>query len=1062
VSAATGHGNKHWGDADRATGFPRIPNGGHAMRRLKESFGSSSADVDVPGAHPRDSVEIVRQELSDQDSGGPDRLIHAIRALGEPPDEARLVELCCTDQVDRWRGGERIPAEAYLALHPALQGESEAAFELIYGEYILRESLGETPTAAEFTWRFPRFADRLQRQLGLHRALGAEPAELDSGSEPPLEDGESAPADDPELAGGGVEGPEVPGYRILGALGHGGMGVVYKARQLNLNRLVALKVIRAGLHAGPEVASRFRAEAEMVARFQHPNIIQIFEVGESEGVSFLALEYASGGSLQEKLAGTPQDPQAAARLLEELARVVHYAHQRGIVHRDLKPANVVLTDEGVPKVTDFGLAKLLEHDDGLTHTDAILGTPSYMAPEQVRGDSRSITPAADVYALGAILYEMLTGRPPFKGATPLSTLEQVASQEPLAPGTLQRHVARDLETICLKCLEKEPPRRYASAQDLADDLRRFLEGRPIAARPTSAWRRSWKWARRNPTTATALAAGCLGVVILYAGALYYNARLQDAVRQARTAERLADSSARSAVEQRNLALKVLNQLVFDVQENLGETPATRPFRHSLLDTAIAGLDEIARSAEASAPDVSRAVAHQKLGDIFHEIDRGDDARRQYRLALKLARALDGASPRDPAIVECLYRVNMGLGELELQDRKAASAQTDFRNAVALAETLVAISPSRPGARRGLIEAYLELGRSFGFAHDLAEAEVWFRKTLALADQWAADEPGNTQAGEMQAWSYRKLADMRKLSRDYPMARRYYLKAIEIGDKLLEAEPRNHEYQRNLAVALHDLARMASSLRDYVTARPLFERAERLLLELTHRDPEDVESQIWLVRVQADWARLERDDGHYATAQARFQTVIARLIHLRREGRLEGRPQYRAQAVRRLRQESADCALAPAALGDLAAVRARPVGEASRMLLVRARLLALRSRLAAADAAVQALCQLDPGTIDRSEDAYGLAASLAECVSFLDTEETWADRPPALRDLRRRECTDRAIAALDRAVRLGFDDVERLERDGPLDGLREHPGFRALVAHLRQAAAHGREASPAER
>src|SRR5262249_48089170 len=224
----------------------------------------------------------------------------------------------------------------------------------------------------------------------------------------------------------------------------------------------------------PEVAARFRDEAEVAARFHHPNIIQVYEVGELEGQGYLVLEYAGGGSLQQKLGGNPQPPREAARLIEPLARALNYAHQRGIVHRDLKPANVVLTEDGIPKVTDFGLAKLLERGAGLTQTGDIMGTPSYMAPEQAQGTPSDVTPATDIYALGAILYEMLTGRPPFKGATPLSTLSQVAGQEPLAPGKLQRHTPRELETICLKCLEKEPKKRYATALDLADDLRRFL------------------------------------------------------------------------------------------------------------------------------------------------------------------------------------------------------------------------------------------------------------------------------------------------------------------------------------------------------------------------------------------------------------------------------------------------------------------------------------------------------------------------------------------------------------------------------------------------------------
>ncbi len=309
----------------------------------------------------------------------------------------------------------------------------------------------------------------------------------------------------------------MPGFEIVGMLGQGGMSVVYLARQAALNRRVALKVIHAKVYNDPDIAARFRDEAEAAARFQHPNIVQVYEVGEFDGLGYLVLEYAAGGTLQQKLGGNPQPPREAARLIEHLARAVHYAHGRGIVHRDLKPANVVLSEEGLPKVTDFGLAKLMEREAGLTRTGDIMGTPSYMAPEQARGTPADVTAAADIYALGAILYEMLTGRPPFKGSTPLSTLAQAAEQEAVPPGRLQRHLPRELETICLKCLEKEPRKRYATAEDLADDLRRFLEDRPILARRIGRAEWLWRWCRREPVKAALAASLVVAVIVGFVG-----------------------------------------------------------------------------------------------------------------------------------------------------------------------------------------------------------------------------------------------------------------------------------------------------------------------------------------------------------------------------------------------------------------------------------------------------------------------------------------------------------------------------------------------------------------
>jgi eukaryotic-like serine/threonine-protein kinase len=341
--------------------------------------------------------------------------------------------------------------------------------------------------------------------------------------------------------------PHIPGYEILEELGRGGMGVVYKARQLKLNRLVALKMILAGAHAGAEELSRFRAEAEAVARLQHPHIVQIYEVGDHDGHPFFSLEYVAGGSLAQQLGGQPLPVPDAARLVETLARAVQYAHERGVVHRDLKPANILLHNDeclmtndernpkpeartpqgeggpgpsalgirpsfvighsslGIVKITDFGLAKRLDAEQGPTQSGSILGTPSYMAPEQAGGKKHEIGPLVDVYALGAILYELLTGRPPFRAETPLDTILQVVSDEPVPPGRLRPKLPRDLETICLKCLEKGPRKRYATAAALADDLARFLREEPIQARPVGPLGRFVKWTRRRPAVAALLA-----------------------------------------------------------------------------------------------------------------------------------------------------------------------------------------------------------------------------------------------------------------------------------------------------------------------------------------------------------------------------------------------------------------------------------------------------------------------------------------------------------------------------------------------------------------------------
>jgi WD40 repeat protein len=342
------------------------------------------------------------------------------------------------------------------------------------------------------------------------------------------------PAQDAEP---GVAGPErgpqavtVPGYEIESVLGRGGMGVVYKARHLALKRTVALKMVLAGGHAGPGELARFRLEAEAAARLQHPNIVQIHEVGEADGHPYCALEFVEGGNLASKINGKPLPAREAAQLVEALARAMQLAHSRNVVHRDLKPANILLASPGresgelIPKITDFGLARQLDSDSGATQAGQVMGTPSYMAPEQASGRAHEAGPAADIYALGAILYECLTGQPPFKGRTVVETLDQVRTREPVLPSRVARSgdrattvhrattVPLDLETICLKCLRKEPEKRYASAAELADDLARYERGEPIRARPVGGLERCVKWVKRNPVVAGAAAVVLLTLI----------------------------------------------------------------------------------------------------------------------------------------------------------------------------------------------------------------------------------------------------------------------------------------------------------------------------------------------------------------------------------------------------------------------------------------------------------------------------------------------------------------------------------------------------------------------
>jgi tRNA A-37 threonylcarbamoyl transferase component Bud32 len=337
----------------------------------------------------------------------------------------------------------------------------------------------------------------------------------------------SSRANDPTLAprtttsGGAAPGARVRyfgDYEILEEIARGGMGVVYKARQMSLNRPVALKMILASELATPEARQRFRAEAEAAANLQHPNIVAIHEVGEHEGKQYFSMDFVVGKNLAEIVRGNPLPAERAASYVKTISEAIHFAHQRGTLHRDLKPQNVLIDADDRPRITDFGLAKRVDADSGLTRTGDVLGSPSYMPPEQAASQSAEIGPHSDVYSLGAILYELLSGRPPFAAATPWETICQVLQTPPVSPRKLNPDVPRDLETICLKCLEKQPQRRYHSARELAEELGRFLNHEPIHARPISLARRATFWARRHPWVITGVASlFVIGLVLVSCG-----------------------------------------------------------------------------------------------------------------------------------------------------------------------------------------------------------------------------------------------------------------------------------------------------------------------------------------------------------------------------------------------------------------------------------------------------------------------------------------------------------------------------------------------------------------
>jgi len=482
---------------------------------------------------------------------------------------------------------------------------------------------GKTPTVEQFCAACPELASAMRSRIAalefVQRFYIPE-SDADSWSNdkpstaPTLGIQTPTPHSSPLAPKGGGEGETIsvslPGYEVLEVLGRGGMGVVYKARQLGFKRIVALKMVIGGSHARAEVLSRFLAEAELIARLHHRHIVQVYDFGTHEGLPFYSMEYLSGGSVAARVRGEPQPSRWSAELVQQLAEAMHAAHLANIVHRDLKPANVLLESDGSPRITDFGLAKWTEHPD-LTATGAVMGTPSYMAPEQAAGRTDAIGPAADIWALGAILYDLLTGRPPFKGASTTETLEQVRQREPAPIRLLQPNCPRDLQTICHKCLQKDVQKRYPSAAELADDLRRFLAGEPIHARPVGLAERGWRWCRRNRPLVALYGVVALAACVLLGMALWFSAQMGAA-----HADREIIKSREAAAQAKALAAeKVAEAQRFVSQVNQARARIARP-RPGWTWAALDDLARAARSAPSAATkDELRADAAECLTSL---------------------------------------------------------------------------------------------------------------------------------------------------------------------------------------------------------------------------------------------------------------------------------------------------------------------------------------------------------------------------------------------------------------------------------------------------------------
>lgn len=757
--------------------------------------------------------------------------------------------------------------------------------------------------------------------------------------------------------------PAIPGYEIESELDRGGMGVVYKAIQTRLKRPVALKMILSGAFAGPADRDRFRREAEALGKLRHPNIVQIYEVGEHEGKPFFSMEFVTGGNLAQRIGGQPWSPAQAAELVEILTRAMHAAHQAGLVHRDLKPGNILLDNTAepgmmkeeerasslpfithhssfiTPKITDFGLAKHLEETAGPTPSSgAILGTPSYMAPEQAAGKSKLVGPATDVYALGAILYELLTGRPPFVASSQMEVIMQVVADPPPAPGLLRPGLPRDVTTICLKCLEKEQVRRYRTALELAEDLSRFRRHEPIAARPIGRAERAVRWCRRKPVVAALLALVALVTLIGFAGITWKWLEADD---------NFAQSERRRLEAERNLALAIqtnlsvtnlatelkplagtqvqtVKRLLQQAEQNyvrlLTETGDIIPalegkatMLNSFVDVYLA-LNDVAGARERA----------QQATDIWRRLIAGDGDNPQYQS--HLARSLSwlghtqklhgniATAAKTHAEAVAIYarwppddrsasdREDHALALTRLADAlweqdARGDAEKTHRDALKIREQLVRDKLRGNASRFHLAQSKAKLADVVSWTYDFPATLALLKDARGLMDALVTSEPDNAEFRAFLWDLHRQTARIQAEAGDARSATSSYEQALKLGAGLCELDKGNLHWQRkqlltrldklNLAPEperLNQSNRLLLLLREHV---PELEKECALLRELVQRDPHNVEVEMNLAAREMHLARVfgvlaALDDpasAHLAAANAWFDSAVKRQARL---------------------------------------------------------------------------------------------------------------------------------------------------------------------------------------
>ncbi len=758
----------------------------------------------------------------------------------------------------------------FLARFAGLQ-EPKVILELLQQEYLVRTRFDRRPDIEEYRTRFPQL-DLPGNALMSEMIMPSQAAE------------EEMHATHQRKQSAVDLGP-FGDHELLEEIGRGGMGAVYRARQKSADRLVALKVIRSdqllGLPADSQTTTmeRFRNEAQATARLEHDNIVTVYDVGEVDGQSFYSMSLVQGPSLAELLAHGPLEPRRAARYTRDAANALQEAHAAGILHRDLKPHNIMLnTKQDRALVADFGLAKLLEGSDELTRAGEVMGTPSYMPPEQTL-DAANVNELSDVYSLGATLYHLITARPPFQSATPVETLRQVVDEEPVSPAELNRSIDRDLETICLKCLQKDPNRRYHSAAELADDLSRYLDSQPIRARPVSRLERVIRWRRRNPLVAMSLGAAFLFLAIAVIGLTY-------GYGTATTALRESEQSNRDAHE-------TVDFFFTQVSENvLLDQPGMQPLREGLLKRALVHYRRfLQRRKSDKSMRVELALANYRVAKIVEEIESPDEALSSYVAAAKIQEELVEESSDDfqhrQALATTLNAQAGSFGRL----KRWEEALEGFGRAKQLRESMVGDGDAPTAlvaeAQRTLANTNMNLGIVERARGNLEQARGHFQLATRIRSELLSQTPDDTRLLRDRAMGLFNLANFAFEDKQLPDAERNLLDAIPIFERLLNESPNDLRNQSRLATCHRRLGDLQVGAAEGMTKRGMLDEAREMRDEalanfyaaeeaielVAYQNPQVLEFRVELAAIRIGSGVAELDQGYLQRAERSF--VLAR-------------------------------------------------------------------------------------------------------------------------------------------------------------------------------------------